>query len=103
MNESGVGATQPGQKVQYLYKEHEGFYPAELADRYPHIMEKIDTLWSKPDEARAYFQQLLVTQRETRQGFPMDVYMEIFALSELYNKLHPFAMNPDDDFWTWVK
>jgi hypothetical protein len=78
-------------------------YPVELAVRFPHILERIQFLWPKPSEARSYFQELLVTQREQRQGFPMGVYMEIFALSELYNKLHPCPANPDDDFWTGVK
>lgn len=78
-------------------------YPATLATRYPYILEKLVSLWSKPMETRDYFQELLVTQRENRQGFPMDVYMEIFSLSELYNKLHPLPYNTDDDFWTWVK
>lgn len=81
----------------------EEVYPAELSARYPHILEKLELLWEQPEKVRAYFQEILVNQRETRQGFPVDVYMEIFALSEHYNKLYPLSRNPDDDFWTWTK
>jgi hypothetical protein len=81
----------------------EEVYPAELSARYPHILEKLESLWDQPEKVRAYFQELLVTQRETRQGFPVEVYMEIFAMSEHYNKLHPLPRNLDDDFWTWAK
>lgn len=78
-------------------------YPAELSARYPHVLEKMELLWEQPEKARAYFQELLVTEREVRKGFPIEVYMEIFAMSEHYNKLYPFPQNPDDDFWTWAK
>jgi hypothetical protein len=78
-------------------------YPAELSARYPHVLEKLEVLWDQPEKVRAYFQELLMTERETRKGFPLEVYMEIFAMSEHYNKLHPFPQNPDDDFWTWAK
>jgi hypothetical protein len=81
----------------------ETVYPAELSANYPRILEKLEQLWDQPEQIRAYFRELLVTQRETRQGFPMKVYMEIFAMSEHYNKLHPLPHNPDDNFWTWAK
>ena len=74
----------------------------ELAAHYPHILEKITSLWSKPAQLRPYFQELLVTKRETRQGFPMGVYMEIFALSERYGQIKPAPGDCNDDFWMWV-
>jgi hypothetical protein len=98
------------QSDMYSAQQHSSFtpsleeiYPAELSARYPHILEKLEQMWEHQDKVRAYFQELLVTQRETRQGFPLDVYMEIFALSEHYNKLYPLPQNPDDDFWIWTK
>jgi hypothetical protein len=81
----------------------EHVYPAELSACYPHILEKLEVLWERPEKVRAYFQELLVTQRETRQGFPVKVYIEIFALSEHYNQLYPLAQNRDDPFWMWTK
>jgi hypothetical protein len=89
-------------KLLSLIQGHEGTFPTQLADRFPGILEKIVATWENPIEARAYLQQLLVTQRENRQGFPEEVYKEIHALYEVYKTLHPFGGSAKDDFWTWV-
>ncbi|HEY8099746.1 MAG TPA: hypothetical protein VIF82_03260 [Burkholderiaceae bacterium] len=102
MSESQLGGRITSQYSSFIPTLEE-VYPAELSARYPRILEKLELLWEQPEKVRAYFQELLVTQRETRQGFPVDVYMEIFALSEHYDKLHPLPQNPDDDFWSWTK
>jgi hypothetical protein len=102
MNESQAGGLNARQHSSFIPTLEE-VYPAELSATYPHILEKLEALWEQPEKVRAYFQELLVTQRETRKGFPIDVYMEIFALSEHYNKLYPLAQNPDDAFWSWTK
>lgn len=94
---------QSGMRQSTFIPAMEEVYPAELSACYPHILERLEVLWEQPEMVRAYFQELLVTQRETRQGFPVKVYMEIFAMSEYYNKLHPLAMNPNDNFWTWAR
>lgn len=61
----------------------------------------IGTLWQEPVQAKAYFQELLTTQREHRQGFPPEVHAEIFTLSNFYDKCHPTA-DKLDDFWSAV-
>jgi hypothetical protein len=81
---------------------HEMRFPAQLALGFPRILEKIVVVWSKPDDARAYFKDLMLTEREGRAGFPHDVYSEIFALSNVYDMLYPPQHQAVDDFWRWV-
>lgn len=89
-------------KLLSLIRGHEDAFPWQVADRFPAILEKIVAVWEDPLETRAYLQQLMVTQRENRQGFPEEVYKEIYALYELYAMLHPSGEPLKDDFWTWV-
>ena len=89
-------------KLRKLIEGYEQSFPSQLTDRFPNILEKFVSLWEKPVEAGEYFEQLLVTQREGRQGFPPDVHKEIFSLRELYYKLHPSMERKTDDFWSWV-
>jgi hypothetical protein len=89
-------------KLLSLIRGHEDGFPWQMADRFPAILEKIVAVWENPVETRAYLQQLMVTRRELRQGFPEEVYKEIFSLYELYNTLHPGAEQRTDDFWSWV-
>jgi hypothetical protein len=59
-------------------------YPAQIELRYPRILEKIVSLWGKP-ELDAYLNELMVSDRHDRQGFPDDVAMEIFHLSTIHD------------------
>lgn len=81
---------------------HEDHFPWKTSARFPQIVEKIAELWPNATAMRAYFEQLLLTERETRQGFPQEIYTEIDSLSDLYNKLHPAGEKSKDDFWSWV-
>lgn len=72
-----------------LIKGHEKVYPKELAARYPQILERIVAVWSSPETARSYFQNLLMNDRNSRQGFSTEVYSELLALSMLFDRLFP--------------
>lgn len=89
-------------KLFAFIQGHEDRFPWKTSERFPQIVEKIASLWLNPPLMRAYFEQLLLTQRETRQGFPQEIYTEIDALSELYNKLHLASKKSKDNFWSWV-
>jgi hypothetical protein len=78
-----------------LLKGHEQHYPKQLSEQYPQIVERIVAVWSSPDTARSYFQNLLMTDRNTRQGFPSQVYTELLALSMLYDRLFPPKPKPE--------
>ena len=58
-------------------------YPTQIENRFPRILEKLVSLWNKP-ELDAYLNELMVSERHDRQGFPDDVAMEIFHLSTIH-------------------
>ncbi len=78
-----------------LLKGHEQHYPQRLSEQYPQIIERIVALWGEPNTARQYFQNLLMTDRNSRQGFPPQVYTELLALSVLYDRLYPAKPKPE--------
>jgi hypothetical protein len=78
-------------------------YPKLLAERYPHIIEKIAGL-TNPLEIEKFFEDLMLTQRTGRQGFPVEVFDELLALINVYRKLNLLRQPPkqDGDVWSWV-
>ena len=84
-----------------LLQDHEALFPTQLCAHFPHIVDRICTLWKEPAQANAYFQELLTTQRENRIGFPPEVHAEIFALRSFYDNTHPSIVKKDD-FWSGV-
>jgi hypothetical protein len=43
---------------------------------------------------RRYLDDLLVDKRGNRQGFPLDILRELFALRAYYDQLHPGSSRP---------
>jgi len=78
-----------------LLKGNEQHYPQQLSEQYPQIVERIVAVWNAPDTARQYLQGLLMTDRNSRQGFPPQVYTELLALSVLYDRLFPPKPKPE--------
>ncbi len=74
-------------QLKALLGKDERHYPGRLEAAFPRILGKIVGLWGKP-ELDAYFNELMVTERSDRQGFPGDVAMEIFHLSNIHADLH---------------
>lgn len=62
-------------------------YPKRLEEHFPRILGNIVELWGRP-ELDTYFNELMVSERHDRQGFPGDVAMEIFQLSNVHAGLH---------------
>lgn len=62
-------------------------YPERIEASFPRILGKIVSLWGKPD-LDAYLDGLMVSDRPGRQGFPGEVAMEIFHLSNVHSSLH---------------
>jgi hypothetical protein len=58
--------------------------PAVLAARYPRIVNKVAELWRRPRLMDRYFDELLLDDRGNRQGFPLDILLELTALKEHY-------------------
>lgn len=91
--------------MEWLRSLDESMRPAELAMRFPRIANRLALLWAEPDMIRAYFDDLLIDKRGSRQGLPFEVIMEINRLQDYYQQvLHPDhrtvwdeAFHPEDD------
>lgn len=70
-------------------------FPKSLSKLYPNVLEKISDAWGT-DALTDLFAELLVADREGRQGFPPEVGREIFALNQLNEKYKHHALDPDD-------
>ena len=70
-------------------------FPKSLSKLYPNVLEKISDAWGT-DALTDLFAELLVADREDRQGFPPEVGREIFALNQLNEKYKHQAVDPDD-------
>lgn len=65
-------------------------YPHMLAEKFPHVLERIMKLWHSPD-GETYMADLLQPNgrsggRMDRDGFPEKAWQEIFHLKQLYAK-----------------
>jgi hypothetical protein len=65
-------------------------YPKLLEEKFPHILEKIVSLWHSP-AVEPYLTDLLQPNgrsggRVDRDGFPDKVWQEIFQIKQLYEK-----------------
>ena len=58
-------------------------YPADLAREFPQIANRIADLWGT-EEVDRYLGGLIVSNRESRQGFPLGVMSELLALHALH-------------------
>ena len=98
-----VKAATYGEALKNMLKEEgmENLFPHNTLEKYPHIVDKIYLLWREPENAHHYFAELMTTQRESRAGFPPDVYTELFALENHYTKTRP-NVQKNDDFWSSV-
>jgi hypothetical protein len=78
-------------------------YPKTVEVQYPHVLEKISTLWGTMEMER-FFEELLLTQRSDRKGFSTEAFGEILALIEVYRKLGLMKQPPkrEGDVWSWV-
>jgi hypothetical protein len=78
-------------------------YPKMLEEKYPHVLEKIANLPNSVEMER-FFEDLMLTQRSGRQGFPVEVFGELMALINVYRKLNLLREPPkkDGDVWSWV-
>lgn len=84
-----------------LLGEHADVYPVAIEQQYPRILDKIVNMWGKV-ELEKEFDELMVSSRPGRQGFPPAVAMELFRLSTLYGKLGLTAKKTQGTGWAGV-
>ena len=82
------------QKMLELLGEHTDKYPKHLEQSYPHVFLKVVELWGTAD-MRSYFDELIMSNRPNRMGFPAEAVTEIWALSKVYSMLHPEDEPPE--------
>lgn len=62
----------------------ERLFPAELMRRYPRSANRLAAHWRRPTAIMREFSDLLIDHRGDRQGFPVAVALEIYALHDYY-------------------
>lgn len=70
--------------------DHADAYPIELEQQFPHIVARIADLWGT-HHMESYLQSLIVSDRPKRQGFPVEVIMEIYMIYETHATLRQVA------------
>jgi hypothetical protein len=55
--------------------------PLALAKKYPRIVNILAKAWGAPDEFEKRLAEYMVNDRRTRQGFPLDVLMDLTNLN----------------------
>jgi hypothetical protein len=58
--------------------------PTQLAACFPHIVNRIASLWKIPRQMDPYLDSLVIDQRGGRQGFPAPIAWEILRLKDHY-------------------
>ena len=70
------------QKMLEYLGEHADKYPNNLEQKYPHVFQKMIELWGTVS-MRPYFDELIMSNRPNRLGFPPEVVTEIWAQGEV--------------------
>ena len=74
------------ENILKLLKDESNFYPANLEQKFPLILDKIIELWNSP-EFDNHLNTLMLDKRDHyRQGFPPEVAAEILRFSSLHSK-----------------
>ncbi len=58
--------------------------PKELSAAFPRIVNRMAKLWKMPREMDRCFEDLLTDTRGKRQGFPLNLLMELSTLKDYY-------------------
>ena len=76
------------EKFSRMLGSKSDLYPHKTEEKYPRIVEKIAMLWGTVGMSR-YFTEILFDDRGDREGFPPDVMLELFALSNYHESSRP--------------
>jgi hypothetical protein len=88
---------------ELLGPTHADCYPQALERAFPHIFEKLVHLWGTP-QLDTYFDELLMTTRPSREGFPEAVATDIIRLYRTYHQLGLARPDPPSSAtgWHWI-
>jgi hypothetical protein len=63
----------------------------KVAERFPHVVNRLALVWKRPAHADRYFDELLTDRRGGRMGFPLGVVMQLTDLHAYYRSNGPAA------------
>lgn len=76
-----------------------GKYPTILETQYPHVFQKLLELWNTVDGER-YFDELMLSKRAGRLGFPPEATVEIWGLHQIHSALRESQQSKqENDLW----
>jgi hypothetical protein len=94
---SAASATLTGDAIRLMLHVDRITPIYNLADRFPHIVNKLAELWKRPYYADRYFDELLHDIRGSHGGFPLVVLNEI---SDLYAHYRTKVFPLRQDAWS---
>lgn len=80
--------------------ERQKLYPRVLAEKFPHVLERIVAAWDSPAAMEACISELMLADPRRKQGFPQDAMTEIFAISRYHDELYPKPVHSPLDVWS---
>lgn len=89
-------------KMMDVLGDQQDKYPRYLEAHFPHVFQKMLELWNTPDGER-YFDELMLSSRPDRRGFPPEATAEIWAMQRIHAALREAqqAIKQDEaDIWT---
>ncbi len=80
--------------------EKRQLFPHLLSQKYPHVLSRIIEAWESPEAIDACFQDLMFAEPRRKQGFPVDVMTEIFAIAKFHDSVYPRVASSPLDIWS---
>ena len=85
-------------KLLQLMGYREDLYPHRLEREFPQILKEIESRWGNAG-CDDYLRDLTLVERDTRQGFPPEVAVELFHLAALHEAQMRLVLGRADDIW----
>ncbi|MCA3131264.1 MAG: hypothetical protein ACK5YW_03655 [Betaproteobacteria bacterium] len=76
-------------------------YPKAVEARFPRILARIDELWGS-HQLDLYLEELMLPERQERQGFPIEVATELLKLIALHGAFN-HKPPPGRERWSHVE
>jgi len=73
--------------IQKLLSDHEEYYPHLLEERFPHVLQRVITLWGNKLDLETYLDGLLAPPRAGAKGFPQEAVFEIVTIKAVHRAM----------------
>jgi hypothetical protein len=85
------------EKMLELLRNQPDKYPKYLEAHFPHIFQQLVEVWDTMG-AESFFNELMMSKRVGRRGFPPEATAEIWALQQVHSSSHE-AEQKSTDVW----